>query len=76
MGRQQLPPQIRKLDVADRKTGKTIVRYQLTVDAGSDPDHRPTSAGAPPLQDRAQARDELGRITEQARPTRSFRVRR
>jgi integrase len=34
--RQQLPPQIKKLDVTDRSTGKTVVRYQLTVDAGRD----------------------------------------
>jgi hypothetical protein len=33
MSRQQLPPQIRKIDVSDRKTGKSVVRYQLTVDA-------------------------------------------
>jgi integrase len=32
--RQQLPPQIKKVDVTDRKTGKRVVRYQLTVDAG------------------------------------------
>lgn len=34
MSRQQLPPQIKKVDVVDRKTGKRAVRYQLTVDAG------------------------------------------
>jgi integrase len=34
MSRQQLPPQIRKIATTDRKTGKTVVRYQLTVDAG------------------------------------------
>jgi hypothetical protein len=34
MGRQQLPPQIKKVDATDRKTGKSVVRYQLTVDAG------------------------------------------
>jgi integrase len=37
MSRQQLPPQIKKIEVLDRKTGKTVVRYQLTVDAGIDP---------------------------------------
>lgn len=37
MTRQQLPPQIKKVEVADRKTGKRVVRYQLTVDAGTDP---------------------------------------
>ncbi|MGK9270319.1 site-specific integrase [Williamsia muralis] len=34
MARQQLPPQIRKVSVADRRTGKEAVRYQVTVDAG------------------------------------------
>jgi integrase len=36
--RQQLPPQIKKIEVKDRSTGKSVVRYQLTVDAGQDPD--------------------------------------
>ena len=36
--RQQLPPQIRKVQVTDRRTGKTVLRYQLTVDAGHDPE--------------------------------------
>ena len=34
MARQQLPPQIKRLEVKDRKTGKTVARYQLTVDSG------------------------------------------
>jgi integrase len=34
--RQQLPPQIKKVSVKDRSTGKSVVRYQLTVDAGQD----------------------------------------
>ena len=38
MSRRQLPPQIKKIDVTDRKTGKTVVRYQLTVDAGVNPE--------------------------------------
>ncbi|OUC77277.1 site-specific integrase [Gordonia lacunae] len=32
--RRQLPPQIRKLTVRDRRTGKGVTRYQVTVDAG------------------------------------------
>jgi integrase len=35
--RRQLPPQIKKLSVTDRRTGKTIVRYQVTVDTGVSP---------------------------------------
>ena len=38
MSRQQLPPQIRKIGVLDRKSGKTSVRYQVTTDAGKDAD--------------------------------------
>ena len=37
MPRQQLPPQIKKLEITDRKAGKTVVRYQLTLDAGENP---------------------------------------
>jgi integrase len=35
--RQQLPPQIRKIEVKDRSSGKTVTRYQVTMDAGQDP---------------------------------------
>ena len=37
MPRQQLPPQIKKLEIADRKAGKTVVRYQVTLDSGVNP---------------------------------------
>lgn len=37
MVRRQLPPQIRRIDVVRRSTGKAAVRYQVTVDAGIDP---------------------------------------
>lgn len=37
MTRQQLPPQIKKIHITDRGSGKQVVRYQLTVDAGIDP---------------------------------------
>jgi integrase len=32
--RQQLPPQIKKVDVLDRSTGRTVVRYRVKVDVG------------------------------------------
>jgi integrase len=35
--RQQLPPQIKKVSITDRKTGKGVVRYQVTVDTGVNP---------------------------------------
>jgi integrase len=34
MARQQLPPPIKKIEVTDRKTGKTVTRFELRVDAG------------------------------------------
>ena len=37
MTRQQLPPQIKKVDVLDRVTGKTVVRYRVKVDVGQHP---------------------------------------
>jgi integrase len=37
MTRQQLPPQIRKVDVLDRKSGKAVVRYELRADGGVNP---------------------------------------
>lgn len=36
--RQQLPPQIKKIEVTDRTTGRPVVRYQVTVDSGHDPE--------------------------------------
>jgi hypothetical protein len=38
MSRRQLPPQIRKLTVTDRKTRKVVVRYEVTVDAAVSPE--------------------------------------
>lgn len=37
MARQQLPRQIRKITVPDRRTGKPVTRYQVTTEAGRDP---------------------------------------
>jgi integrase len=37
MNRQQLPPQIKKVSVTNRRTGKPLIRYQSTVDTGRDP---------------------------------------
>jgi integrase len=32
--RRQLPPQIKRIELADRAGGRPVVRYQLTVDVG------------------------------------------
>ncbi len=37
MARQQLPPQIRKVEVENRRTNKREIRYALVVDVGVDP---------------------------------------
>lgn len=37
MSRTQLPPQITKLSVTDRRTQKQVTRYEMIVDAGRDP---------------------------------------
>lgn len=37
MARQQLPPQIKKIELAKKVRGRPVVRYQLTVDIGTDP---------------------------------------
>jgi integrase len=62
MARQQLPPQIKKLTIADRKTGKSVVRYQVTVDAG----HNPTTGKRQQVRRRYEsersARDALAEI--------------
>jgi integrase len=64
--RQQLPPQIRRIEVTDRKTGKTVVRYQLTVDSGVNPE----TGGRQQVRRRylteAQARRALAEITDSA----------
>ncbi|EOM74957.1 site-specific integrase [Rhodococcus rhodnii] len=36
-GRRQLPPQIKKVELAKKVRGKPVVRYQLTADVGIDP---------------------------------------
>ena len=60
--RQQLPPQIKKIQVKDRSTGKTVVRYQLTVDAGRDPKSGRRSQIRRRLATEAAARAELAKV--------------
>jgi hypothetical protein len=66
MPRQQLPPQIRKVEVLDRKTGKTVVRYQLTVDAGENPQTGRRQQVRRRYGTEKQARAALAEIGEQA----------
>jgi integrase len=66
MARQQLPPQIKKLEVLDRKAGKTVVRYQLTVDSGENPQTGKRQQVRRRYATEKQARDALAEITDQA----------
>jgi integrase len=66
MARQQLPPQIKKLEVTDRKTGKAVVRYQLTVDAGENPQTGRRQQVRRRYATEKQARDALAEIGDQA----------
>ena len=66
MTRQQLPPQIKKIDVLDRKTGKTVVRYQLTVDAGVNPSTGKRQQVRRRYATEREARRALAEITDQA----------
>jgi integrase len=66
MPRQQLPPQIRKLEVIDRRTGKTVVRYQLTLDAGESPATGKRQQVRRRYATEKDARDALAEIGQQA----------
>jgi integrase len=66
MSRQQLPPQIKKIDVTDRKTGKTVVRYQLTVDAGVNPQTGKRQQVRRRYATEKEARDALSEIGQAA----------
>jgi integrase len=66
MPRQQLPPQIKRLEVHDRKTGKAVVRYQVTVDAGENPLTGKRQQVRRRYATEKQARDALSEIGQQA----------
>ena len=63
MTRQQLPPQIRKVEVFDRKTGKTVVRYQLRVDGGVNPETGQRQQVKRRFTTEREAREALGELT-------------
>lgn len=66
MTRQQLPPQIKKIEVTDRKAGKTVVRYQVTVDAGINRETGKRQQVRRRYVTEKEARDALAEITQQA----------
>ena len=65
MSRRQLPPQIRKVTVTDRASGKPVVRYQLTVDAGVNPETGKRQQVRRRYATEKQARDALAEISQQ-----------
>ena len=66
MSRRQLPPQIKKIEVLDRKSGKPVVRYQLTVDAGINPETGKRQQVRRRYATEKEARDALSEIAQQA----------
>lgn len=60
--RQQLPPQIKKITVTDRSTGRSVVRYQLVVDAGINPETGKRRQVRRRFTTERAARDELSAI--------------
>jgi integrase len=69
MNRQQLPPQIRKIDV--RSNGKAVVRYELRVDGAVSAVTGQRQQVKRRFATEKQARAALGEITDQA-TTRTF----
>ena len=66
MTRQQLPPQIKKMTITDRKTGKPVVRYQVTVDAGQNHQTGKRQQVRRRYTTEKLARDALAEIAQQA----------
>jgi integrase len=62
MARQQLPPQLRKVEVKDRRTGKMVVRYQMTVDTGVEPETGRRRQIRRRFTTEAEARAELAKV--------------
>ena len=64
--RRQLPPQIRRITVTDRGTGRTVTRYQVTVDAGKNPTTGKRQQVRRRYGSEKAARDALSEIGDQA----------
>jgi integrase len=62
MSRRQLPPQIKKIEITDRKTGKPVVRYQLIADASRDAETGKRRQIRRRFTTEAAARDELAKV--------------
>lgn len=66
MVRQQLPPQIKKVEVLDRSTGKTVVRYRVKVDVGLHPETGARQQAKRHCRTEAEARKLLSELQNKA----------
>ncbi len=66
MSRQQLPPQITKMMITDRRTKKDVVRYEVVADAGRDPETGKRHQIRRRFKTEKEARDALARFLDQA----------
>jgi integrase len=66
MTRQQLPPQLKKVEIIDRATAKSATRYELTVDVGTDPQTGRRRQVRRRFGSEKQAREALAEVTQQA----------
>lgn len=66
MARQQLPPQIKKVDVLDRSTGKPVVRYRVKVDVGTHPETDKRQQAKRHCRTEAEARKVLSELQNRA----------
>ncbi|WP_418345231.1 tyrosine-type recombinase/integrase [Rhodococcus pyridinivorans] len=61
--RQQLPPQIKKIELATKERGKLAIRYQVTTDAGVDPETGRRRQTRKRFRTEKEARDYLSSTT-------------
>jgi site-specific recombinase XerD len=64
--RQQLPPQIKKVDVLDRASGKSVVRYRVKVDVGVHPETGKRQQAKRHCRSEAEARKLLSELQNKA----------
>jgi hypothetical protein len=66
MPRQQLPPQIKRVEVLDRAGGKTVVRYRVKVDVGQNPETGRRQQAKRHCRTEAEARKLLSELQNEA----------
>ncbi|MET8424388.1 tyrosine-type recombinase/integrase [Nocardia sp. NPDC004860] len=66
MSRQQLPPQITKMMVTDRRTKKEVVRYEVVADAGRDPETGKRHQIRRRFKTEKEAREALSKFLDEA----------